>query len=92
MKQAAYLPGGFAIIVRMISIFVPHTGQVIFARSFIFFNILKGVTRRTSCNILMSFLLRGSIGQATAYSTDSRSIVGFHDYGNGDSSCGRRNG
>ena len=30
-----HLTGGFAILVRMISIFAPYTGQVTFARSFI---------------------------------------------------------
>jgi len=59
MKQAACLPGGFGIMVRMIFIVAPHAGQTIFARSFIFLNILKGLTRRIVCRNMMSFLLHG---------------------------------
>ena len=55
----AFSLGGFAILVRMISMVALHRGQVIFARSLIFFSILNGLTRRTICRNLMSFLLHG---------------------------------
>jgi hypothetical protein len=60
VRHAACLPGGFGIMVRMIFICDPHTGQVIFGRCFIFLiNVLSGFTRRTTCRNLMSFLLHG---------------------------------
>jgi len=60
VKQGISLPGGFGILVWMIFIGAPHTGQVIFTRSFIFLiNVLSGLTRRTICRNLMSFLLHG---------------------------------
>lgn len=59
-KQTACPAGGFGIIVWMIFIFAPHTGQVMVGRFLCFLrNILSGLTRSTICKNRMSFLLQG---------------------------------
>jgi len=60
VRQAAWLVAGFGILVRMISIGAPHTGQVIVARFFsLRTKILSGLTLSTLCKKRMSFLLHG---------------------------------
>jgi hypothetical protein len=48
VQPIAGLSGGFAMQVCTIAMADPHSGQVIFARSFFCLHILKGVIRKTT--------------------------------------------
>ena len=60
VRQGSFMTGGRSILVLIITMAFPHTGQVIDGRLFkVRIRAVSGFTRSTTCRKLMSFLLHG---------------------------------